>query len=64
VCVPECPVDAIYAEADVPADQQHFVALNAELSLLWPVLTKKVPAPADAGEWAGITAKLHLLDRG
>jgi ferredoxin len=62
--VPECPVDAIYAEADVPADQQHFVALNAELSLLWPVLTKKQPAPADAEEWAKITAKLHLLDRG
>jgi ferredoxin len=62
--VPECPVDAIYAESDVPADQQHFVALNAELSLLWPVLTKKVPAPADAEAWAKITAKLHLLDRG
>jgi ferredoxin len=62
--VPECPVDAIYAEADVPPDQQHFVALNAELSKAWPVLTKKQPAPADAEEWAGITAKLHLLDRG
>jgi ferredoxin len=62
--VPECPVDAIYAEDDVPADQQHFVALNAELSLIWPVLTKKQPAPADAGEWAKITDKLHLLDRG
>jgi ferredoxin len=63
VCVPECPVDAIYAEADVPADQQHFVALNAELSLLWPVLTKSVPAPVDAEEWARVTAKLHLLER-
>jgi ferredoxin len=62
--VPECPVDAIYAEDDVPADQQHFVALNAELSLLWPVLTKKVSAPADAEEWSKVTAKLHLLDRG
>jgi ferredoxin len=62
--VPECPVDAIYAEADVPADQQHFVALNAELSEAWPVLTKKVSAPTDAEEWAKVTAKLHLLDRG
>ena len=32
VCVPECPVNAIYGEEDVPADQQHFTALNAELS--------------------------------
>ena len=32
VCIPECPVNAIYAEEDVPADQQHMTALNAELS--------------------------------
>ena len=36
VCVPECPVNAIYAEEDVPADQQEFTALNAELSDLYP----------------------------
>jgi ferredoxin len=64
VCVPECPVNAIYAEDDVPKDQQHFIALNAELSELWPVLTKKLPAPADAEEWAQVKSKLHLLDRG
>jgi ferredoxin len=62
--VPECPVDAIYAEDDVPADQQHFISINAELSALWPVMSKSVPAPADAGTWAGVTAKLHLLERG
>jgi ferredoxin len=64
VCVPECPVNAIYAEDDVPEDQQHFIALNAELSESWPVLTKKLPAPADAEEWAQVKSKLHLLDRG
>jgi ferredoxin len=64
VCVPECPVNAIYAEDDVPADQQHFIALNAELSELWPTLTKKEPEPADAAEWAEVTSKLHLLQRG
>jgi ferredoxin len=64
VCVPECPVDAIYAEDDVPSDQQQFIALNAELSKLWPVLSKQVPAPADAEHWATVTSKLHLLDRG
>ena len=64
VCVPECPVDAIYAEDDVPAGQQNFIALNAELSEAWPRLTKKEPAPADAEEWAKVTSKLHLLERG
>jgi ferredoxin len=32
VCVAECPVNAIYAEEDVPGDQQQFIELNAELS--------------------------------
>jgi ferredoxin len=31
LCVAECPAEAIFAEDDVPADQQGFIALNAEL---------------------------------
>jgi ferredoxin len=29
-CVPECPVEAIYYESNVPAQWLQFVALNAE----------------------------------
>jgi ferredoxin len=29
-CVPECPVEAIFLEADVPAEWEGFVQLNAE----------------------------------
>jgi NAD-dependent dihydropyrimidine dehydrogenase PreA subunit len=29
-CEPECPVNAIYAEDEVPADQQHFIQINAD----------------------------------
>jgi len=29
-CEPACPVTAIYAEDDVPADQQEWTALNAK----------------------------------
>ena len=32
LCVAECPVEAIYAEDDVPADQEEFKAINAELA--------------------------------
>ena len=32
LCVPECPVEAIFAEDDVPDEQQEFIALNAELA--------------------------------
>ncbi len=32
LCVAECPVEAIFAEDDVPEAQQPFTALNAELA--------------------------------
>jgi NAD-dependent dihydropyrimidine dehydrogenase PreA subunit len=28
-CEPECPVEAIYYEADLPADKHSFLAVNA-----------------------------------
>jgi ferredoxin len=63
VCVPECPVSAIYAEEDVPADQLDFIAENARLAKKWPVIARIKPAPADADEWAKVTDKRALLDR-
>ncbi len=63
LCVPECPVNAIYAEDDVPADQEPFRALNAELAKKWPVLTERKPAPDDAAEWDGKPGKLQLLQK-
>src|SRR5688572_33441875 len=36
VCVAECPVNAIYAEEDVPSDQQNFIKINVELARFWP----------------------------
>ena len=32
VCIPECPVNAIYAEEDVPKNQIHMTEINAELA--------------------------------
>lgn len=65
LCVAECPVDAIFAEDEVPDDQKEFIALNAELAANpnWKPITAKKPAPADADEWADVKEKLHLLDR-
>ena len=49
VCIPECPVNAIMPEEDVPGDQQHMIKINADLSKGWPSITKrKAPLP-DAG---------------
>ena len=63
LCEPECPANAIYAEDDVPDTQEHFTALNAELSTEWPVITEKKEAPDDADEWNGVENKLQYLER-
>lgn len=64
VCIPECPVNAIYAEEDVPADQLEFIKLNRELSSAWPVITKKLAPAPNADEWSKIVVKKQHLDRG
>jgi ferredoxin len=63
LCVAECPVNAIFAEEDVPADQQRFIGLNTELATQWEPIVRKKPALADADEWADVKDKLHLLER-
>ncbi|WP_332813298.1 ferredoxin FdxA [Ramlibacter sp.] len=62
-CVAECPVEAIYADTDVPAGQREFLALNAELSRDWPSITKKRPPLPDAAQWAGVREKFNHLQR-
>lgn len=62
LCVSECPIDAIYAEDDLPDDQKDFIEINACLSEKWPVIDTIKPAPDDADHWAKINNKRHLLD--
>lgn len=63
LCVAECPVEAIYAEDDVPDGQLHFIDLNADLSKQWqPIIEKKEPLPG-ADEWATVADKLDKLER-
>ena len=64
LCVAECPVEAIYAEDDVPENQRAFLRLNAELAKVWPPLTEKKDAPPDADEWKDKKDKVNLLERG
>lgn len=63
LCVAECPAEAIFAEDDVPANQQHMIALNAELAKNWPMISERKDAPADADQWNGKPNKLDLLER-
>ena len=63
LCEPECPINAIYAEEDLPEDQKEFLALNAELSALWPVITEMKDPPSDSDQWREVTGKLQYLER-
>ena len=63
LCEPECPVDAIMPEDDVPEDMRNFIELNAELSREWPVINEMKDAPADADDWKDKTDKLKYLER-
>ena len=62
LCVPECPVEAIFPDSQVPEDQNVFVQLNAELAGKWKVIVRpRLPLP-DADYWAQVTNKLIYLE--
>jgi ferredoxin len=63
LCEPECPVNAILSEDDVPDDQKGFIQLNAELAKAWPVLSERKDPPADADDWKEVKNKLQQLER-
>jgi ferredoxin len=39
-CVPECPVQAIYDEADLPEDKNHWIQINADKAPDLPVVNE------------------------
>jgi ferredoxin len=63
LCVPECPVEAILAEDDVPDGQREWIPLNKDLAAQWQPIIERKPAPADADEWAKVKEKKHLLEK-
>lgn len=63
LCEPECPVEAIFSEDELPEGQEEFLAINAELSRQWPVITEAKDPPADADDWREVKDKRNLLER-
>lgn len=65
LCEPECPVDAIRAEEEVPDEQKHFIALNAELAKHpnWTQITQQKAALPEYEQWTGVKGKLAQLNR-
>ena len=60
LCEPECPVEAIYADDEIPDGQEGFLEINERLSQKWPVITEKKDPPADAADCAEVFPNLGL----
>lgn len=63
LCVPECAAEAIFRDDQLTAEQQPFLALNAELAVTWKPITDSKDAPPDAADWNGVPDKLVHLER-
>ncbi len=63
LCEPECPVDAIFSEDELPENQQAFLELNAELAETWTNITEMKDSMPGAEDWDGKEGKLEQLQR-
>ena len=63
LCEPECPIDAIFSEDELPEAEQAFLEINAELCEIWPNITEKKDPLDDAEEWAEVKGKIDHLER-
>src|SRR5690606_33588182 len=63
LCEPECPVNAIFSEDELPDDQKEFIEINRDLAEKWPNITEMKDAMPDAEQWDGVPNKLEKLIR-
>ena len=63
ICEPESPVDAIFADDEIPEGQEVFEELNRELSETWPVISHPPVPPSDADEWRYVKDKMQYLEK-
>ena len=62
VCIPECPVNAIVDESDLPEDERkYWFDINERLSQKWPNITKRKDSLPDADAWKDIADKRSSL---
>lgn len=62
LCETMCPVNAIYADVDVPEIYKEFINLNESLSKEWPLITNKKKPLFDAKKWEKIENKIRFLN--
>ena len=61
LCVPECPIEAIYPDDELPKDQIEFIEINLKLSKVYENITEsKEPLP-EAEKYKNIKNKKEFL---
>lgn len=63
LCEPECPAHAIAQYDEASEAHRPFEQLNRELALIWPSITERKEALAEAAKWDGVAGKLDVLVR-
>lgn len=63
LCETECPINAIYAEDELPENQLHFIKLNEELSKKWNNITEKCKPCDDEYKWRNVKNKYQYLKK-
>ena len=63
LCEPECPVDAIFSEDELPDDQEEFLKINADLAEEWPNITEMKDGLENAEQWEDVPNKREQLVR-
>ena len=61
LCVPECPIDAIYADDELPPDQIDFIEINLKLSEVYENITEGKEPLTDAEKYKDIKNKKQFL---
>lgn len=62
LCIPECPVEAIVTEDDVPEEWADYLEINAKYGAEWPVIDAHKEPMACAEEHREIKDKKEMLD--
>ena len=62
LCEPECPIDAIYADDELPENQIQFIEINAKLADVYENITESKDALPDADNFKDIEEKVQFLN--
>ena len=60
--MPECPVQAIYSEGELPEKWAEYLESKTRRAVDWPEISKKEDPLPEADEFKDVQAKRDMLD--